>query len=67
MDRKKQGEEVTDKDGYLIRYMGPWEGYTYFAWPTPGGYETAGKAEVTIPTPLGTEKAEHVFKFRKKK
>jgi hypothetical protein len=65
-DRKKQGEEVTDEDGYLIRYVGPWEGYTYFAWPTPKGYETVGDLEVTIPTPLGTEKAEHVFKFKKK-
>jgi hypothetical protein len=66
VDRKKHGEEVTDKDGYLVRYMGPWEGYTYFAWPTLKGYETVGDLEVIIPTPLGTAKAEHVFKFRKK-
>jgi hypothetical protein len=66
LDRKKQGEELTDNDGYLIRYMGPWEGYTYFAWPTPKGYEPVGDLEVTIPTPLGTEKAGHVSKFRKK-
>ncbi len=66
VDRKKQGEEVTDKDGCLVRYMGPWEGYTYFAYPTPKGYEHAGAVEVTIPTPLGTAKAEHAFKFKKK-
>src|SRR5262245_61648979 len=66
VDRKKQGEETTDKDGYLVRHMGPWEGYTYFAWPTPKGYVTVGDLEVTIPTPLGTAKAEHVFKFKKK-
>ena len=65
-DHKKQGEEVTDKDGYLVRYMGPWEGYTYFAWPTPKGYEVVGNIEVVIPTTLGTEKAEHIFKFKKK-
>jgi hypothetical protein len=67
VDRKKQGEEVTDKDGNLVRYMAPWDGYTYFAWPTPKGYEHVGDLEVTIPTPLGKEKAEHVFKFRKQK
>jgi hypothetical protein len=46
--------------------MGPWEGYTYFAWPTPKGYETIGNPEAVIPTPPGTTAAEHVFKFRKK-
>jgi len=66
VDRFKHRKEVTDKDGYLVRYMGPWEGYTYFAWPTPKGYEPVGDLEVKIPTPLGTAKAEHVFKFRKK-
>jgi hypothetical protein len=65
-DRKKQGEEVTDADGYLIRHMGPWEGYTYFVYPTPKGYEPVDNPEVKIPTPLGTAKAEHAFKFRKK-
>ena len=63
---KKQGKEVTDKDGYLVRYMGPWNGYTYFAWPTPKGYDVVDNLEVEIPTPLGTAKAEHVFKFKKK-
>ncbi|HWB14443.1 MAG TPA: hypothetical protein VG826_34775 [Pirellulales bacterium] len=63
-DHKKQGEEVTDKDGYLTRYMAPHDGYTYFAWPTPKGYEVVGDLEVKIPTPLGTANAEHVFKFR---
>ncbi len=65
-DRKKQGKEVTDKDGYLVRYMGPWDGYTYFAWPTPKGYDVVEYVEAVIPTPLGTEKAEHTFKFKKK-
>jgi hypothetical protein len=65
VDRKKQGEETTDKDGYLVRYMGPWDGYTYFAWPTPKGYVAVGDVEAVIPTPLGTAKAEHVFKFWK--
>lgn len=66
-DRKKQGEETTDKDGYLVRYMGPWEGYMYFAWPTPNGYVAVGSRVAVIPTPLGKEKAEYAFKFRKKK
>jgi hypothetical protein len=66
VDRFKQRKEATDKDGYLIRYMGPWEGYTYFAWPHPKGYEPVGEWVVTIPTPLGKEKAEHIFKFKKK-
>lgn len=66
VDRKKQGKESTDKDGYLVRYMGPWEGYTYFAWPTPEGYEVVGDLEVIIPTTLGKAKAEHTFKFKKK-
>lgn len=66
VNRKKQGEETTDKDGYLVRYMGPWEGYTYFAWPTPEGYKVVGDLEAVIPTTLGKAKAEHVFKFKKK-
>jgi hypothetical protein len=66
VDRQKQGKDVSDKDGYLVRYMGPWDGYTYFAWPTPEGYEVVGNLEVEIPTPLGKEKAEHTFKFKKK-
>jgi len=66
VDRKKQGDQPTDNDGYLIRYLGPWEGYTYFAWPTPQGYDPSEDSEVTIPTPLGTVKAEHVFEFKKK-
>jgi hypothetical protein len=65
-NRKKQGEELTDKDGYLTRLLGPREGYTYFAWPAPEGYAQVGKLEVTLPTPVGTEKVEHVFEFKKK-
>ena len=65
VDRKKQGREVTDEEGYLVRYMGPWDGYTYFAWPTPKGYKPVDNSDVTIPTPLGQGKAGHVFKFKK--
>ena len=64
--RLNRREDVTDKDGYLIRYMEPHDGYSYFAWPQPKGYEAVGVWTVTIPTPLGKEKAEHVFKFKKK-
>jgi hypothetical protein len=66
VDRVKQRKEVTDKDGYLTRYMGAQDGYTYFAWPHPTGYEPVGEWVVKIPTPLGTATAEHVFKFKKK-
>lgn len=65
-DHNKQGKEATDKDGYLTRYMAPHGGYTYFAWPTPKGYEVVGNMSVEIPTPLGKSSAEHVFKFKKK-
>jgi hypothetical protein len=65
-DYKKQRQEVTDQDGWLVRYMGPWPGYSYFASPNPKGYEPADRKVVTIPTPLGKEKAEHTFKFKKK-
>lgn len=65
VDCKKPGAGVTDKDGDLVCYMGPWGEYRYFAWPVPEGYERVGDAEVVIPTDLGTAKAEHVFKFRK--
>jgi hypothetical protein len=46
--------------------MWAWDGYTYFPWPHPKGYEPVGEWVVKVPTPLGTEKAEHVFKFKKK-
>ncbi len=65
-NHKKQWDELTDENGYLIRYMGPRDGYTYFAWPDPEGYKYVGKWGVTLPTPIGTEKVEHVFKFKKK-
>jgi len=67
VDREKHGKEVTDKDGYLGRYMGPWDGYTYFVWPNPEAYKVVGNLEAEIPTPIGKEKAEHTFKFKKKR
>jgi hypothetical protein len=66
VDCFEQRKEVTDADGYLVRYMGPWDGYTYFAWPHPKRYEPVGEWVVKIPTPLGTAKAEHDFRFKKK-
>jgi hypothetical protein len=65
--RHAKTDEGTDKDGYFTRLLGPREGYTYFAWPPPEGYVQVGKLEVTLPTPIGTEKIEHIFQFRKKK
>lgn len=62
-----KNDQATDKDGYFTRYLGPREGYTYFAWPPPKGYEQVGKLEVPLPTPIGKEKVEHTFTFRKKK
>jgi hypothetical protein len=52
-------------DGALVRLVGPHEGFTYYVWSQPEGYEPVDPAEVEIPTPVGTAKAEHVFKFRK--
>lgn len=66
-NHKQQHDELTDANGYLIRYLGPRDGYTYFAWPEPKGYEYVGKSSVSLPTPIGTEKVEHAFKFKKKK
>lgn len=58
----------TDADGNFTRLIGPRHGYTYFAWTAPPGYELAGEwEEVELLSPVGTEKVEHVFKFRKKK
>lgn len=65
-NHKQQSGELTDKDGYLIRYLGPRDGYTYFALPEPKGYTHIGKWEVTLPTPIGTKKVEHVFQFKRK-
>jgi len=57
----------TDKDGNFTRLIGPRHGYTYFVWVAPPGYEIAGKSEeVVLESPVGTEKVEHVFKFKKK-
>ena len=57
----------TDKDGNFTRFMGARDGYTYFVWAVPPGYALADKrGEVEVKTPIGTEKAEHVFKFKKK-
>ena len=63
---RQQGEERTDENGCLVRWMGPREGYTYYALPLPEGYELAGQWEVSLPTPIGGKPVEHVFKFRKK-
>ncbi len=63
---RQQDEELTDENGYLVRLMGPREGYTYFALPVPEGYELAGEWEVSLPTPIGGKPVEHVFRFRKK-
>lgn len=64
---KESDAEATDADGNFTRMVGPRPGYTYFAWTRPMGYEPVGRAEVELPTPVGTEAVEHVFRFRKKK
>ncbi|MFO0808895.1 MAG: hypothetical protein U0746_09755 [Gemmataceae bacterium] len=57
----------TDKDGNFTRLIGPRHGYTYFVWTAPPGYVIAGKQpEIVLESPVGTEKVEHVFKFKKK-
>lgn len=57
----------TDADGNYIRLIGPRHGYTYFTWSAPPGYVPAGKdGEIVLESPVGTEKVEHVFRFRKK-
>ena len=57
----------TDKSGNFVRFIGPRPGYTYYVWTAPPGYEVpARRGEVTLESPLGTEKAEHAFKFKKK-
>jgi hypothetical protein len=61
---RKQRDDLTDKDGYLIRYMGPWEGYYYLVYPAPKGYEPVDNSDVTIST--GKAAAEHISKFKKK-
>jgi hypothetical protein len=59
--------QKTDRDGNFIRLIGPRHGYTYYVWAPPPGYEIAGKREeVVLESPVGTQKVEHVFKFRKK-
>lgn len=58
----------TDKDGNFIRFMGARDGYTYYVWTVPKGYNVpAGFGEVELKTPVGTEKLEHVFRLKKKK
>jgi hypothetical protein len=58
----------TDKDGTFTRFMGARDGYTYYVWTVPKGYEVpAAYGEVELKTPVGMEKVEHVFKLRKKK
>jgi len=57
-------KEVADKDRYFARYVGPRPGYTYYGWQ-PQGYEVVGDFEVGLKSPIGTEKVEHVFKYKK--
>lgn len=57
----------TDKDGNFAWFMGARDGYMYYLWTVPPGYAIpCGLGEVGVKTPIGTEKAEHVFKLRKK-
>ena len=65
--RGKAAAGVTDKDGTFTRLIGPRPGYTYFPWTLPKGYERVDGKEAELPSPVGTEKVEHVFKLRKKK
>jgi hypothetical protein len=58
----------TDKNGNFVRFIGPRPGYAYYVWTAPPGYEVpAGRREVTLKSPLGTEKVEYVFQFKKKR
>jgi hypothetical protein len=65
-DHRQEEKGLTDENGDLVRLMGPREGYTYYALPVPEGYELAGEWEVTLPTPIGGQPVEHVFRFRRK-
>jgi hypothetical protein len=66
-DREENDALKTDADGNFTRLVGPHPGYTYYVWIAPPGYELPEKrGEVTLETPLGKEKVEHVFKFKKK-
>lgn len=65
--RGKAAAGVTDKDGTFTRLLAPRPGFTYFPWTLPAGYERVDGKEVELPTPVGTDKVEHVFKVRKKK
>lgn len=62
--RERDPRYRTDKDGTLVRLVGPRPGYTYYPWTEL--YEVVGKWEVEVPTPIGTLTAEHTFKLRKK-
>lgn len=65
--KDKAAAGMTDENGTFTRLIGPRPGYTYFPWKLPTGYERADGTEVELPSPVGTEKVEHVFKLRKKK
>jgi uncharacterized surface anchored protein len=67
-DREEEEDALrTDKDGNFTRLMGPHPGYTYYIWKAPPGYRFADdRGEVSLETPIGTQKVEHVFKFKKK-
>lgn len=56
----------TDESGYFRRKVGPREGWTYFIWETPPGYEPIKPGEeVEIDTSLGRKRAEHTFLLRR--
>jgi hypothetical protein len=66
-DREENDALKTGADGTFTRLVGPRPGYTYYVWIAPPGYELPDKrGEITLETPIGTEKVEHVFKFKKK-
>ncbi len=58
--------QVTDKDGYFRRLVGPrHDGWTYWVEVWPDGYGRADRGEVKIDTSRGTKKAEHTFLGRR--
>lgn len=57
----------TGEDGTVTRLLAPRPGFTYFPWTLPAEYERIDGKEVELPTPVGTDKVEHVFTVRKRK
>lgn len=67
IENKVDDTQKTDAAGNFTRWIGPRHGYTYFVWSAPPGYKIAGKdEEIVLDSSVGTEKVEHVFKFKKK-